>query len=462
MRIFACLLGGNRPPNAVDCPPPKTNVPMSLSLFMARRLHRADDNKKQTSRPAVVIATVGIAIGLAVMLVAVSVIVGFKHEVRDKVVGFGAHIQVANLEANSLYESRPVETDSALLSLLSSLGNVSHLQRYSLKPGMIKTEDAFQGIVLKGLGQEYDTTFFSRHLTEGALPQFGDTASSSQVLLSRTLADKLRLTVGSKIDAYFIENGVRTRRFRVAGIYQTNFSEYDNLFLLTDLYTVNRLNNWKLPQTSGVEVTVKDYSKLEETTWSIADALEETRDTDGQRYGARNIEQLNPGIFAWLSVLNVNIWVILILMLGVAGFTMISGLLILIIERTSMIGILKSLGADNSFIRRTFLWLAVWECLVARLLHRANPHGPAETRPRDVLHGHCARTLQPCRFCAAQRRDTDCLGAHAGRPFLSGSPHPPHRLHALRISIPARGRATVRFRTARMSENGHPPPPQAP
>ena len=332
MRIFACLLGGNRPPNAVDCPPPKTNVPMSLSLFMARRLHRADDNKKQTSRPAVVIATVGIAIGLAVMLVAVSVIVGFKHEVRDKVVGFGAHIQVANLEANSLYESRPVETDSALLSLLSSLGNVSHLQRYSLKPGMIKTEDAFQGIVLKGLGQEYDTTFFSRHLTEGALPQFGDTASSSQVLLSRTLADKLRLTVGSKIDSYFIENGVRTRRFRVAGIYQTNFSEYDNLFLLTDLYTVNRLNNWKLPQASGVEVTVKDYSKLEETTWSIADALEETRDTDGQRYGARNIEQLNPGIFAWLSVLNVNIWVILILILG----------------------------ADNSFIRRMFLWLAVF------------------------------------------------------------------------------------------------------
>lgn len=333
---------------------------MSFSRFIACRLYRNPESEKQVSRPAVLIAMIGIAIGLAVMIIAVSVIVGFKSEVRDKVVGFGAHIQIGNLDAVRSYETRPVVVDDSLRTLLAAYPQVDHVQRYSTKPGMIKTDEAFQGMVLKGIGPEYDRTFFSRHLVEGEFPQFSDTASSNRVLVSKALADKLKLKTGDKIDAYFIQENVRARRLTVAGIYQTNFSEYDNLFLLTDLYLVNRLNGWKSGQASGAELTIRDYNRLEETTYEIATRLDDTTDRYGAEYCVRNVEQLNPAIFAWLGILDVNIWVILVLMIGVAGFTMISGLLIIIIERTSMIGVLKSLGADNLTIRKTFLWFSVF------------------------------------------------------------------------------------------------------
>ena len=201
---------------------------------------------------------------------------------------------------------------------------------------------------------------FSVNIWEGELPQFSDTASSNRVVISKALATKLRLKLGDKIDTYYIQDDIRARRLQIVGIYQTNFSEYDNLFLLTDLYLVNRLNNWEPGQVSGAELQVRDYDRLEETTYQIAADLDGVEDRYGEDYCVRNVEQLNPQIFAWLSILDVNIWVILILMAGVAGFTMVSGLLIIIIERTSMIGILKSLGANNTTIRKVFLWLSVF------------------------------------------------------------------------------------------------------
>ena len=187
-----------------------------------------------------------------------------------------------------------------------------------------------------------------------------DTASSNRVVISKALATKLRLKLGDKIDTYYIQDDIRARRLQVVGIYQTNFSEYDNLFLLTDLYLVNRLNNWEPGQVSGAELQVRDYDRLEETTYQIAADLNGIEDKYGEDYCVRNVEQLNPQIFSWLSILDVNIWVILILMAGVAGFTMVSGLLIIIIERTSMIGVLKSLGANNTTIRKVFLWFSVF------------------------------------------------------------------------------------------------------
>lgn len=195
---------------------------------------------------------------------------------------------------------------------------------------------------------------------EGELPQFSDTASSNRVVISKALATKLRLKLGDKIDTYYIQDDIRARRLQIVGIYQTNFSEYDNLFLLTDLYLVNRLNNWEPGQVSGAELQVRDYDRLEEITYQIAADLDGMEDRYGEDYCVRNVEQLNPQIFAWLGILDVNIWVILILMAGVAGFTMVSGLLIIIIERTSMIGILKSLGANNTTIRKVFLWFSVF------------------------------------------------------------------------------------------------------
>ena len=329
---------------------------MSLSLFLARRIYRDSEPGKQVSRPAVLIAMIGIAIGLAVMIIAVSVIVGFKSEVRDKIVGFGAHIQIGNLDAARSYETRPVVVGDSMIAALTDYPEVKHVQRYSTKPGMIKTSNAFQGMVLKGVGPEYDRSFFRRHLLEGEFPQFSDSASSNRVVLSKSLADKLKLKLGDKIDTYYIQDDVRARRLTIVGIYQTNFSEFDNLFLLTDLCLVNRLNKWEPDQVSGVELELRDYDKLEEATYQIATDTDERPDRYGAEYCVRNVEQLNPQIFAWLGILDVNIWVILILMIGVAGFTMVSGLLIIIIERTSMIGILKSLGANNLTIRKVFLY----------------------------------------------------------------------------------------------------------
>ncbi len=334
---------------------------MSLSLFIARRIYQqGSDADKRISRPAVLIATAGVAIGLAVMIIAVSIIVGFKQEVRDKVVGFGGAIRVSNLDAVRSYDTRPVEVSDSLIRALEEYPGVVHVQRYSTKAGMIKTSETFQGMVLKGVGQEYDTAFFSRHLVEGEMPQFSDTITSNRVLISRLLADKLHLKVGDKIDTYYIQDNVRARRLTIVGIYQTNFAEYDNLFLLTDIHLVNRLNQWNADQASGLELQIADYARMEELTYEIGDGLWGFFDEYGQEYCARSVEQLNPSLFAWLDILDVNIWVILILMISVAGFTMISGLLILIIERTSMIGVLKSLGADNLTIRQLFLWFAVF------------------------------------------------------------------------------------------------------
>lgn len=351
---------------------------MNFPLFLARRLYREGNVEgRQVSRPAVLIATAGIAVGLAVMLVSVSVIVGFKREIRDKVAGFGAHIQVCNMNLGSRYEVTPVAADDSLMHFLATRPQVAHVQRCSVKPGMLKTADAFQGMVLKGIGQEYDTSFFRCHLVEGEWPQFSDSASTGQVVISRSLADKLKLKPGDKVDTYYIQDNVRARRLQVAGIYQTNMAELDDLFLLTDLYLVNRLNQWEPDQVSSIELLLTDYGELEETTYELANALDGQRDPYGATYGVANVEQLNPQVFAWLDILDANIWVILGLMTGVAGFTVVSGLLIIIIERTSMIGVLKSLGAGNDSIRHTFLWLSafligrgmVWGNLVGLLFY---------------------------------------------------------------------------------------------
>ena len=340
---------------------------MNLPLFLARRIHhseRADHTgkRRQMSRPAVRIATLGVAIGMAVMLLSIAVAAGFKSEVRQRVTGLAGHVQMANYHAVSDFQSVPLHCSDTLLRELGELPGVAHVQRYSYCSGVLMTDESFQGIRLKGVGQDYDTAFFAACLVEGSIPCFSDSLSSNRILLSQTVARKLKLGVGDRVSAYFLGGGqqMRARRFTVAGIFQTHFSVVDEQLVLTDLRTVGRLNQWGAQDVSGLELTLAGGADLAQQTLLLRALYDRRGDGHGGLYRVQNVEELNPGIFAWLSVLNVNIWVILILMLGVAGFTMISGLLILIIERTSMIGILKSLGADNSFIRRMFLWLAVF------------------------------------------------------------------------------------------------------
>ena len=334
---------------------------MNWKLFIAHRIYRSNEGGKEVSKPAVRIAMWGIAVGLAVMIVAVAVVVGFKHEVRDKVVGIGSDITVTNFDAQKSYETVPVAASDSLLDVLRSTEGVKHVQRYSTKPGMIMTDDNFLGMVLKGVSQEYDWTFLSKHLQEGEIPAFSDTASTNRTLISRTIANKLHLKTGDKLYTYYIDGEkVRARRLEVSGIYQTNFSIYDDLFLLTDLYTVNRLNSWKPDQVSGIEVEVEDYGLLQPIKENIRGKVDMQKDRYGSTYYVTTVEESNPQIFAWLDLLDMNVWVILILMTGVAGFTMISGLLIIILERTNMIGVLKALGADNLAIRKVFLSFSVF------------------------------------------------------------------------------------------------------
>ena len=334
---------------------------MNWKLFVAHRIYRSNEGGKEVSKPAVRIAMWGIAVGLAVMIVAVAVVVGFKHEVRDKVVGIGSDITVTNFDAQKSYETVPVSASDSLLDVLRTTDGVKHVQRYSTKPGMIMTDDNFLGMVLKGVSQEYDWSFLRKHLQEGEIPAFSDTASTNRTLISRTIANKLDLKTGDKLYTYYIDGEkVRARRLEVAGIYQTNFSVYDDLFLLTDLYTVNRLNSWQPDQVSGIEMEVEDYNALLPTKENIRAKVDMQKDRYGSTYYVTTVEESNPQIFAWLDLLDMNVWVILILMTGVAGFTMISGLLIIILERTNMIGILKALGADNLAIRKIFLSFSVF------------------------------------------------------------------------------------------------------
>lgn len=330
-----------------------------MESFIARRLYKSEQGTRKVSRPAVLIAQAGVALGLVVMLVTIAVSLGFKHEVRAKAVGFGSHLHVSNYDAGQGFESNPIASDSALMATLTSLGGVSHVQGYVTKPGVFRTEDAFMGYVLKGVGEDYDLSFYHQHLKEGVVPRFSADSVSNGILISREIANKLQLNVGDKIDSYFLQGALRARRYTVAGIYETGFSEYDRLFVLTDLKAVQTLNRWEPDQVTGVEVMLTSFGKVEEMNWTLGALLDRTEDRYGEEYFVQSVVDTNPSLFAWLDVLDMNVWLILSLMLGVSAFTMISGLLILILERTQFIGILKALGADNRSVRSIFLRFAL-------------------------------------------------------------------------------------------------------
>jgi len=341
---------------------------MNLPLFLARHIYTDRQERRKVSKPAITIATVGVAIGLAVMIISASVVMGFKHTVRDKVVGFGCHIQVAYFMTLQTAESYPIVMDDSMMTALSNMEGISHVQRFATKQGILKTDDDFLGVLFKGVGPEFDSTFVHSNLVEGTIPAFSDSLSTNKIVISKQMADKLRLHAGDRVFAYFVDRNVRMRRFTVAGIYETNLSQYDNILVLTDLYTAVRLNAWEHDQASGAELTLRDFSQLDEVSAAIADEVNRTVDHYGATYSSKNIRELYPQIFGWLDLLDLDVWIILALMIAVSAVTMISGLLIIIIERTSMIGILKALGARTRTIRSTFLWFAAFVTIRALIL----------------------------------------------------------------------------------------------
>lgn len=334
---------------------------MHFPLFIAKRLYSEQGDKRKVSRPAIHIATAGVAIGLAVMIISVCVVLGFKHTIRDKVIGFGSHIQVADFLTLQQMEQYPIVIDDSMIDVLKHIPDVAHVQRFAMKEGILKTDSDFLGVAFKGVGPEFDSTFIHNNMVEGSIPHFSDSVSHNQILVSQLMADKLHLKSGQRIFAYFFDNNsVRTRRFTIAGIYQTNLKKYDETIVFTDLYTAIKLNGWESDQASGAELSVNNFDNLDMVESRVISKVKGTVDHYGETYSSATIKELNPQIFQWLDLMDLNVWIILALMLIVAGVTMISGLLIIILERTSMIGILKALGARNKTIRHTFMWFAVF------------------------------------------------------------------------------------------------------
>ena len=334
---------------------------MNFPLFIARKIYGDKGDKRKVSKPAIRIATAGVAIGLAVMIISVSVVLGFKHTIRDKVVGFGCHIQVADFMSLQTNENYPIQMGDSMVNVLKKTPGVKHVQRFANKQGILKTENDFLGVVFKGVGPEYDTTFIHQNMVEGSIPKFSDEASKNKILVSKEMANKLNIKVGQKIFSYFIDNqGLRVRRFTVEGIYQTNLKQYDQIICYTDLYTAVKLNGWENDQTSGAEITVNNFNRVNEVEDILVHKVNRTIDKYGETYSSKTIQEINPQIFSWLDLLDLNVWIILALMIAVAGVTMISGLLIIILERTTMIGVLKALGARNRVVRHSFMWFAVF------------------------------------------------------------------------------------------------------
>ena len=334
---------------------------MHFPLFIAKRLYSEQGDKRKVSRPAIHIATAGVAIGLAVMIISVCVVLGFKHTIRDKVIGFGSHIQVADFLTLQQMEQYPIVIDDSMIDVLKHIPDVAHVQRFAMKEGILKTDSDFLGVAFKGVGPDFDSTFIHNNMVEGSIPHFSDSVSHNQILVSQLMADKLHLKSGQRIFAYFFDNnGVRTRRFTIAGIYQTNLKKYDETIVFTDLYTAVKLNGWESDQASGAELSVNNFDNLDMVESRVISKVKGTVDHYGETYSSATIKELNPQIFQWLDLMDLNVWIILALMLIEAGVTMISGLLIIILERTSMIGILKALGARNKTIRHTFMWFAVF------------------------------------------------------------------------------------------------------
>ena len=331
---------------------------MNLELFIARKIHFSKEGNRQVTPPAVRIAIVGVALGLAVMILSVAIVIGFKKEVRNKVIGFGSHIQITNFDNNSSYETTPIAVSDSLLQALQEFPGIKHIEGYATKMGILKTDSDFQGVVLKGIDTDYDWSFFRNNLKEGELLTIDPKKTSTDVIISRYLSDLLGLKLGDSMLTYFVQEDVRARKFNIVGIYETGFMDYDKLFVLADIKQIRRLNGWEKDEVSGLELLVDDYDKLDQIAEDLYFNLVEKQDRHGNTYFTRSIKEMNPMIFNWLDVLDVNVVVILILIFAVAGFTMISGLLIIILERTNMIGILKALGENNVSIRKIFLYIS--------------------------------------------------------------------------------------------------------
>lgn len=328
---------------------------MNLELFIARRLYGTRKGAHRISRPAVAIAQWGVTVGAVIMIASICIIVGFKQQVREKVFGFGGHIQLI------CYSNEPGDTpltaDSELLDDLRSIEGVTAVQQQVQKTGIIVGEKEYEGVAIKGIGSEYDRSFIESHIVKGVMPEFGDTASG-KIVISQILSDRTGAKVGDRVNIYFLDKGIKARKLTVAGVYNTHLNEFDAAMAFTDIYTTRSINDWESDKASVIEISISDYSQLEELRDEVYNAALSASHRNKEMMTVPTIEEINPSIFAWLNVLDQTVWMILVLVIAIAAFTMVSGLLIIILEKSNLIGILKAIGSKNVSIRKVFIYYA--------------------------------------------------------------------------------------------------------
>ncbi|MBL0257190.1 MAG: ABC transporter permease [Bacteroidetes bacterium] len=324
---------------------------MNYELFIVRRIAFSKEGGTFISRPIIWIAMAGVALGFAVMVIALAIVTGFKKEIREKVIGFGSHIQVSNYDENNSYETKPISKDQHFLTVLRSDPAIEHIQAFATKAGIIKTKEDIEGVVAKGIDRDFDWSFFSSRMVEGRIMHFQDSARSNEVVISKQLSQKLRLKTGDDLVMYFIQQPPRVRKFQICGIYETGLEEFDNLYLFCDLAQIQKLNDWNPEQIGGFEIKIKNFDELDQIGQKVYAA-------SGSELNAKTIKEIYPQIFDWLDLQNINAIIIITLMIIVAGINMISALLIIILERVKMIGTLKALGTRNINIRKIFIYIS--------------------------------------------------------------------------------------------------------
>ena len=330
---------------------------MNFERFIAVRTLKPEG----LARPIARVAVISIALGLSVMIIAVAIVTGFQKQIREKVVGFGGHIQITEYNTNASYEYPPVDRNQPFMAKLRALPGIKHIQVFGIKAGIISTGKQIQGVVMKGIDRDFDTAFFAQRLIKGRMPILKDSTTSQDILVSHTLSMLLGLKVGGPLRVFFINDGeVRARRFNICGIYETELAEFDKIYIIGDIRHIQKLNGWKPNQIAGFEILISNFNDIDEMGHKVFNLV-------SYNLNALTIKQLYPQIFDWLELMDMNVLIIIVLMVIVAVITMISTLLILILEQTTLIGLLKAMGAPNWSIRRIFLMKAAWLTLKGML-----------------------------------------------------------------------------------------------
>ena len=324
---------------------------MNVSFFIAQRL--IGKNEYRFSRPVIRIAITAIALSLTVMLMSLAIVKGFQKEITDKVMGFSSHIQVSNFSDGNSYESTLLKNTDSLKQSLSKIEGIKHIQAYATKAGIIKTDNEIQGVVLKGVEKDFDSSFLQTILIEGQIPIFDESKRSNEILLSLTVAKQLNLSIGDDFEMYFVQQPVRVRQFKISGIYDSGVAEFDETLVIGDIGHIQKLNKWSANDAGSLEIQLHDFEDLERMSQLIYSSI-------GYDLNTKTVIENNPQLFDWLDLQNMNVKVILILMLIVGAINMITALFILILEQTQLIGTLKAIGSQNWHIRKIFIYHSLY------------------------------------------------------------------------------------------------------